>query len=237
MCIRDRYLPNLQEGMSWFQSILIKGYNPNVVRGAFINRILGTLGVQSIVSINFVFNTSLRSLQVNFQVQTNLGLLSDQFLLPLTTPPNWNGAQSVSYTHLDVYKRQARSSGPARGTPHATELMPSNNYNFFNDPTVSTASPTVTTFLLYGDGASRPVWRGSTGETDPNSGLAFIAFDAIVSVTHEGENQVTEYPVESGSNVTDLSRPRPRKLTISGIITDAPVNQLWGCLLYTSRCV
>jgi len=106
--------------------------------------------------------------------------------------------------------------------------MPSNNYNFFNDPTVSTASPTVTTFLLYGDGASRPVWRGSTGETDPNSGLAFIAFDAIVSVTHEGENQVTEYPVESGSNVTDLSRPRPRKLTISGIITDAPVNQLWG---------
>jgi hypothetical protein len=93
MLFQGEYLPNLQEGMPWFQSILIKGYNPNVVRGAFINRILGTLGVQSIVSINFVFNTSLRSLQVNFQVQTNLGLLSDQFLLPLTTPPNWNGAQ------------------------------------------------------------------------------------------------------------------------------------------------
>jgi hypothetical protein len=93
MLFQGEYLPNLQEGMPWFQSILIKGYNPNVVRGVFINRILGTLGVQSIVSINFVFNTSQRALQVNFQVQTNLGLLSDQFLLPLTTPPNWNGAQ------------------------------------------------------------------------------------------------------------------------------------------------
>jgi hypothetical protein len=58
--------------------------------------------------------------------------------------------------------------------------------------------------------------------------MAFIAFDAVTSVVYEGENQVTDYPVEDGLNVTDISRPKPHKVTIVGVVTDAPVDFVFG---------
>lgn len=87
LMFQGEYLPDSQEGMPWFQSILIKGYNPNAVRGAFRDRILGTNGVQSIQSLVLSFNSAQRTLSVSFAVQTNLGLLTDNFLLPTVGLP------------------------------------------------------------------------------------------------------------------------------------------------------
>ena len=85
---QGEYLPNALEGMPWFQKILIKGYNPNVVRGAFYTRILGTPGVSSIKSLSLDFQpTSKRGLAVAFQAQSDVGLIADQFTLPITQPP------------------------------------------------------------------------------------------------------------------------------------------------------
>jgi hypothetical protein len=84
---QGEYMPNVNEGMPWYQSILVKGYNANIIKGAFTTRILGTPGVVSIVSLTLTFNTTARSLVVAFVVQTSLGLLSDQYLIPITPTP------------------------------------------------------------------------------------------------------------------------------------------------------
>lgn len=84
---QGEYAPNLQEGMPWYQSILIKGFSPSAIRGFFLDRILGTLGVQSVPVLKLQFDSKARALSVTFQAQTNLGLLSDQFLLPITGAP------------------------------------------------------------------------------------------------------------------------------------------------------
>lgn len=85
---QGEYLPNALEGMPWFQKILIKGYNPNVVRGAFYDRIAGTPGVSSVKSLTLNFQpTSKRELSVAFEAQSAVGLIADQFTLPITQPP------------------------------------------------------------------------------------------------------------------------------------------------------
>lgn len=85
---QGEYLPNAQEGMPWFQKILIKGYNPNVVRGAFYDRIAGTPGISSVKALTLNFQpTSKRGLSVAFQAQSDVGLIADQFTLPITQPP------------------------------------------------------------------------------------------------------------------------------------------------------
>lgn len=106
--------------------------------------------------------------------------------------------------------------------------MPANNQNLVTDPTLPQPAGTPNTFLLWGDGTYRPVWQGSIGEVDPGSGLAFIAFDAVVSLKHSSEVVVTEHPVEKGSDVTDLARPKPDTLIIDGFISDAPIDRTWG---------
>ncbi len=53
-----------------------------------------------------------------------------------------------------------------------------------------------------------------------------VEFDASVDEDHTGENEVTDFPVEEGANVTDHSRPKPRLLTVHGFITGTPVSLL-----------
>lgn len=84
---QGEYEPNALEGMPWYQSILIKGYNINVVRGAFNKRILETPGISSIKSLVLNFNNAQRLLSVSFQAQSDVGLIADQFILPLVQQP------------------------------------------------------------------------------------------------------------------------------------------------------
>ncbi|MBU6427983.1 MAG: hypothetical protein KGR26_03145 [Cyanobacteria bacterium REEB65] len=49
-----------------------------------------------------------------------------------------------------------------------------------------------------------------------------LTLDATISEGHRREADVTSHPVERGSDVTDNIRPKPRQLTLSGIISTAP---------------
>lgn len=71
--------------------------------------------------------------------------------------------------------------------------------------------PTVFTF--YSSGARQP-WTGD---------LSVLSLDCAITEVHEGENQVTENPVEQGSDVTDNSRAKPDSLKIDGFISGVPI--------------
>lgn len=69
-------------GMPWFQQILVKGYNPNVARGAFINCALNSPGISSVRNLTLSFDRPNRTLNVNIEAQSDLGLLVTSFTLP-----------------------------------------------------------------------------------------------------------------------------------------------------------
>jgi hypothetical protein len=53
--------------------------------------------------------------------------------------------------------------------------------------------------------------------------LISIEFDAVTEETHNWTNTVTSSPVEDGSNITDNILQDPRKITLTGVITNAPI--------------
>lgn len=50
-----------------------------------------------------------------------------------------------------------------------------------------------------------------------------IAIDAIVREVHKFAGEVTEHPVETGSNLADHYRQAPRGVQLEGVITDTPI--------------
>src|SRR5882724_5093042 len=54
--------------------------------------------------------------------------------------------------------------------------------------------------------------------------IVTVAFDAVVSESHEGGNTVTAHPVEEGPDISDHSRPDPDELTLAVIISNTPIN-------------
>lgn len=59
----------------------------------------------------------------------------------------------------------------------------------------------------------------------PNAPNIVVAIDTTLSETHTGTNQVTDHPVESGSDISDHSRPDPDQLSMDILITDSPISQ------------
>lgn len=56
-----------------------------------------------------------------------------------------------------------------------------------------------------------------------------IELDASIEETHVAENEVTQFPVESGVDITDHVRRQPYRVNIRGIVTDHPlIAQLVG---------
>lgn len=51
-----------------------------------------------------------------------------------------------------------------------------------------------------------------------------IEMDTSITETHSYTSVVTTYPVESGQQVTDHIYKRPTKVSVSGIVTDTPIN-------------
>ena|ERR1017187_10157225 len=72
---QGEYKYDINFGMPYFQQILIKGFNANIVRGAFNNMTLGTPGVSSVKSLTLNFNHAARAMSVSAEAQTDLGLL------------------------------------------------------------------------------------------------------------------------------------------------------------------
>lgn len=50
--------------------------------------------------------------------------------------------------------------------------------------------------------------------------------DVVLSEDHTFESDVTEYPVESGSNITDNVRPRPIVVTMECLVSNTPIGFL-----------
>jgi hypothetical protein len=53
--------------------------------------------------------------------------------------------------------------------------------------------------------------------------LDVITVDATMQETHAAEAEVTEHPVEQGANITDHIRPKLKRYTIDGIISNTPI--------------
>lgn len=55
--------------------------------------------------------------------------------------------------------------------------------------------------------------------------IGTLDVDATISASHQGDMDVTEHPVEEGSNVADHIRKKPEVLTMEGVVSDTPVEQ------------
>src|SRR6267143_513293 len=53
--------------------------------------------------------------------------------------------------------------------------------------------------------------------------LDVITVDATIQETHALEADITEHPVEQGPNITDHIRPKLKRYTIDGIISNTPI--------------
>lgn len=56
--------------------------------------------------------------------------------------------------------------------------------------------------------------------------IGTYTIDVFVSEQHSIENEITDYPVESGSDITDNVRKKPRTVTIEGLVSDTPVGDI-----------
>jgi hypothetical protein len=73
-------------------------------------------------------------------------------------------------------------------------------------------------------GVTKPPFR--TKLQGKNSNLQvfdILTVDATLSETHSAQAEVTEHPVEVGSDVTDHIRPKPVEVRIDGVVTNSPL--------------
>lgn len=54
--------------------------------------------------------------------------------------------------------------------------------------------------------------------------IANLVIDAALSEEHSNEADVSEFPVEDGSNFTDNVRVKPRRYRMTGIVSDTPLD-------------
>lgn len=55
-----------------------------------------------------------------------------------------------------------------------------------------------------------------------------VSFDQTRSEQHEATAEVTDHPVETGSNIADHVRPQPQTLTLEVFVTNTPINDAGG---------
>ena len=60
---------DLSEGVPYYQNILIKNPNPNIIDGLLKDTILSTPGVDELLSFNLDFDAGLRKLTVDFSIR------------------------------------------------------------------------------------------------------------------------------------------------------------------------
>lgn len=53
--------------------------------------------------------------------------------------------------------------------------------------------------------------------------LGLFTFDAAIDENHNFSSEVTDDPVEEGSNVTDHKKLNPNRITITGLVSDTPI--------------
>ncbi len=59
--------------------------------------------------------------------------------------------------------------------------------------------------------------------SDQDSMQLLLTLDASLNETHAQDAEATDHPVEQGANITDHIRPKPRMVTIEGMMTNTPL--------------
>jgi hypothetical protein len=78
---REEWFLDEDEGMPYYQTILGKNRDAELVRAAFRDRILSTPAVTALDALSFTLNTQTRELEVVYRAQTDEGLLADTVLV------------------------------------------------------------------------------------------------------------------------------------------------------------
>lgn len=68
-------------GLPYFDNILVKSPNLAAIRTIFMDEILSSAGVKSVLKLDLDFNRKERTLTVTFTCNTDLGLLDDNVVL------------------------------------------------------------------------------------------------------------------------------------------------------------
>lgn len=54
--------------------------------------------------------------------------------------------------------------------------------------------------------------------------IGSLILDCVLSESHKSEVEVTSHNVEEGADITDHARPKPREVTLTGIVSETPIN-------------
>lgn len=58
---------------------------------------------------------------------------------------------------------------------------------------------------------------------DEAGAVVSAVFDVDLQETHEGNNIITEHPVEDGADISDHIRPQLKRFTVEGFVSDTPL--------------
>lgn len=78
------------------------------------------------------------------------------------------------------------------------------------------------------------LFRNLSGAYNLPTQIGFLTLDVTVEEEHNFDADVTEFPIEDGAIITDHVRLNPRRVTITGFVTDTPLSSL-GLSLGRSR--
>lgn len=83
---RGEWFLDQEEGVPYYEEILVKNPNPTAVREWFRRTIAGTPGIKEVLSLDLDFDRRNRRLSVSFRASTDLGLLAaDTVTLPVVS--------------------------------------------------------------------------------------------------------------------------------------------------------
>lgn len=68
------------------------------------------------------------------------------------------------------------------------------------------------------------ITRDASGEASAGATDHVLSFDAVLKETHNSQSDITEHAVERGAALADHKRPRPISITLTGEVTDHPVD-------------
>lgn len=78
---KGEWFLNEEIGIPYYQSIFIKGPNPNIVRGAFRDEVLGTPGVNTVDRLELNYSRATRKASVTIEASGSLGTLRAKIAL------------------------------------------------------------------------------------------------------------------------------------------------------------
>lgn len=65
----------------------------------------------------------------------------------------------------------------------------------------------------------------SVSQEDANGNITSLDLDVTSDEVHEWDNEVTQFPVEIGSPITDHIQPMPDRVTITGIVSNSAIGE------------